>query len=323
MIGYRERVEVRVNQDFKMGTGNLNTYRDISRPANSSIISSSSAVQISEQEFGLFRQLIYNKSGINLNPTKRNLLQTRLAKRLRQLKCESFSQYYRYVKNDTTGEELIAMLNAISTNLTKFFREEEHFNYLNNTVLPELISGKHKNGARRLRTWSAGCSSGEEAYSLAITILTHIETTLTWDLKILATDISTDILKKASDGIYEEEKINVMPKNILSEFFLKGDGEYNDYYKVKPVLRNIVTFRRLNLIDETYPFKGRFDFIFCRNVMIYFDKKTQEGIVNRFYNHLEEGGYLFIGHSESLSGVKSSFKYVMPAVYRKDEGIKI
>lgn len=306
-----------------MGTGNLNTYREISRPANSSIISSSGTIQISEQEFELFRQLIYNKSGINLNPTKRNLLQTRLAKRLRQLKCESFSQYYRYVKNDPAGEELIAMLNAISTNLTKFFREEDHFSFLNNSVLPDLISSKHKNGERHLRAWSAGCSSGEEPYSLGITILTHIETLLTWDLKILATDISTDILGKASEGIYEEEKINVMPKDLLSEFFLKGSGQYNDYYKVKPVLRDIVTFRRLNLIDETYPFKGRFNFIFCRNVMIYFDKKTQEGIVNRFYNHLEEGGYLFIGHSESLSGVKSSFKYVMPAVYRKDEVLKI
>lgn len=314
---------MRPNLGLEMGTGNLNTYRELSRPAISSIIPSSSTIQISEQEFDLFRRLIYDKSGINLNPTKRNLLQTRLTKRLHHLKCESFSQYYRYIRNDPAGEELVSMLNAISTNLTKFFREEEHFNFLNNIVLPELISRKHKNGERRLRAWSAGCSSGEEPYSLGITILTHIETPLTWDLKILATDISTDILGKASDGIYEEEKINVMPKDLLSEFFLKGSGEYDDYYKVKPVLRDIVTFRRLNLIDGTYPFKGRFDFIFCRNVMIYFDKKTQEGIVNRFHNYLEEGGYLFIGHSESLNGVKSPFKYVRPAVYRKEEVMKI
>lgn len=303
-----------------MRTGNLKTHREVSRPSISSILSSSSTIQISEQEFEMFRRLIYDKSGIHLNPAKKNLLQTRLMKRLHQLKCESFFQYYRHIKDDPTGEELIVMLNAVSTNLTKFFREEEHFSFLDNTALPDLIARKHKNGERRLRVWSAGCSSGEEAYSIGITVLNHIETPFVWDIKILGTDISTDILEKAAEGIYEEEKVISIPKDQLHAYFLKGDGSYHGYYKVKPILQHIISFRRLNLIDDHYPFKGRFDFIFCRNVMIYFDKKIQEGIVNRFYNYLEEGGYLFIGHSESLNWVKSPFKYVMPAVYRKEGG---
>jgi len=277
---------------------------------------------IKDEEFDLFRKLIYDNSGINLSPEKKNLIQTRLIKRLHHRNCETFYQYYRYINNDPTGEEMIAMLNAISTNLTKFFREEEHFNFLNNKVLPDLISQKRKNVERKLRVWSAGCSSGEEAYSLGITVLRHIDTPLVWNIKILATDISTDILKMATEGVYEEDKIGNLPKELLNEYFVKDNAGYNNCYKVTPLLRDIITFRRLNLIDETYPFKGKFDFIFCRNVMIYFDKKTQEGIVNRFYNHLDDGGYLFIGHSESLNGVKSPFKYELPAVYRKGGVLK-
>ena len=277
---------------------------------------------ITDEEFDLFRKLIYDNSGINLSPEKKNLIQTRLIKRLHHRNCETFYQYYRYINNDPTGEEMIAMLNAISTNLTKFFREEEHFNFLNNKVLPDLISQKRKNVERKLRVWSAGCSSGEEAYSLGITVLRHIDTPLVWNIKILATDISTDILKMATEGVYEEDKIGNLPKELLNEYFVKDNAGYNNCYKVTPLLRDILTFRRLNLIDETYPFKGKFDFIFCRNVMIYFDKKTQEGIVNRFYNHLDDGGYLFIGHSESLNGVKSPFKYELPAVYRKGAVLK-
>src|SRR3990172_2726040 len=239
---------------------------------------------ITDAEFELFRKLIYNKSGINLSPEKKSLIQTRLIKRLHLRNCETFSQYYRYIKNDAAGEEMIAMLNAISTNLTKFFREEAH--------------------------------------SLCITVLRHIDTPLVWNIKILATDISTDILQMAAEGIYEIDKISNLPKELLNEYFVKDNAGYNNCYKVTPLLRDIITFRRLNLIDETYPFKGKFDFIFCRNVMIYFDKKTQEGIVNRFYNHLDDGGYLFIGHSESLNGVKSPFKYELPAVYRKGAVLK-
>jgi len=207
----------------------------------------------------------------------------------------------------------------MSTNLTKFFREEEHFNFLNKTVLPALLSQKRANDERHIRVWSAGCSSGEEAYSLGITLLNHIDSPLVWDIKILATDISTDILKMAADGIYEKEKVDNIPKQLFNIYFDKEGQEVNSRYCIKPLLRNLLTFRRLNLIDDKYPFKGKFDFIFCRNVMIYFDKKTQEKIVNRFYNHLEDGGYLFIGHSESLNGVKSPFKYKLPAVYRKEQ----
>jgi len=302
-----------------MDRGNLKRYRDIDRASTSYVFSFPGPIEISEREFEMFRRLIYEKSGINLNRSKKNLLQARLTKRLHQLRCESFSQYYRYIENDPTGEELTLMLNAVSTNLTRFFREEEHFHLLDTMLLPELIVKKRKIGDLRLRAWSAGCSSGEEAYSIAITILNRIETPFIWDIKILGTDISTEILKKASEGIYEKEKVDGIPEEQLHTYFLRGTGPYRDYYKVKPILQRIVTFQRLNLIDDHYPFKGRFDFIFCRNVMIYFDKNTQEEIVDRFYNCLEWGGYLFIGHSESLIGKKTSFKYIMPAVYRKED----
>jgi len=275
-------------------------------------------LHVTNEEFELFRKLIYDKSGINLSTDKINLIQARLMKRLKLTNCETFLQYYRCIMNDPAGEEMIAMLNAISTNLTKFFREEEHFTFLDTTVLPDLISQKREKANRKLRVWSAGCSSGEEAYSLGMTILNHIDTPLVWNIKILATDISTDILQMAAKGVYEKDKINNIPKEVFNEYFDSEGSKYNNCYRVKPLLRRLLTFRRLNLIDERYPFKGKFDFIFCRNVMIYFDKQTQQGIVNRFYNHLEDGGYLFIGHSESLNRVKSPFKYKLPAVYRKE-----
>ncbi|MBI5194287.1 MAG: protein-glutamate O-methyltransferase [Nitrospirae bacterium] len=295
----------------------MKTFDQIIKPAISNFECFSDHIEISDQEFEMFRGFIYSNAGINLNSTKKNLLQTRLIKRLKQTECESFSQYFRLIKNDSTGEELIAMLNAISTNLTRFFREEEHFKFLKQTVLPAIIANKRKKDDRRIRIWSAACSSGEEPYTLGLTLLPLIENPLGWDIKILATDISTDILKKASEGIYEEEKVSDIPKNLLETFFTKEKIENKTCYYVKPLLHNIITFRRLNLIQDNYPFKGKFDFIFCRNVMIYFDKKTQEGIVNKFYNYLEDGGYLFIGHSESLNGVKSPFKYIKPAVYKK------
>lgn len=295
----------------------MKSFNQIIKPAISNVEYFSDKIEISDQEFEMFRSFIYTNAGINLNSTKKNLLQTRLIKRLKLTECESFSQYYRLIKNDASGEEQIAMLNAISTNLTKFFREEEHFLFLKQTVLPDLILNKRKKDDRQIRIWSAACSSGEEPYTLGITLLPYIENPLGWDIRILATDISTDILKTASEGIYEEDKVRDIPKDLLDTFFTKGKIENKNYYKVKSALHDIITFRRLNLIQDNYPFKGKFDFIFCRNVMIYFDKKTQEGIVNKFYNYLADGGYLFIGHSESLNGVKSPFKYIKPAVYKK------
>lgn len=298
--------------------GRLRTINSINNTTQSIISSLTYNIEISDQEFELFRNFIYKYSGINLNHTKKSLLQTRLLRRLKLNNCNSFSQYYRLIKNDPSGEELIAMINAVSTNLTMFFREGDHFSFLEKKVLPELLLRKKREMNRRMRVWCAACSSGEEAYSIGITILRHIETTLTWDIKLLATDISTDILKEASEGTYDEEKVTDIPMDLLGTYFDKLGNKHPYSYRVKNELKEITVLRRLNLIDESYPFKGKFEFIFCRNVMIYFDKKTQEGIVNRFYRHLEDGGYLFIGHSESLNGLKTEFKYVMPSVYRKE-----
>lgn len=277
-----------------------------------------SDVEINDYEFDLFRKLIYESSGIYLNETKKTLLQTRLSRRLQATGCKSFYQYYRYIRDDPSGEEKVLMLNAITTNLTRFFRENEHFVFLEDLLIPELVVGKRDRKERHIRIWSAGCSSGEEAYSIGMTILRSIENYSVWDIKILATDISTDILSRAQMGIYEAEKIKHLPPDIVREFFLRGTGKYEGYYKVKSFLKNLIVFRCLNLAGGVYTFQSRFDFIFCRNVMIYFDRQTQEKIVNRFYNCLENGGYLFIGHSESLNGISTPFKYVRPAVYRKE-----
>src|SRR3989304_4684521 len=191
-------------------------------------------LRVTDEEFELFRRLIYDTSGIKLSADKKNLIQTRLMKRLKIRKCETFLQYYRFIKNDPSGEEMTAMLNAMSTNLTKFFREEEHFNFLNKTVLPALLSQKRANDERHIRVWSAGCSSGEEAYYLGITLLNHIDSPLGWDIKILATDISPDILTLAPGSVYEKAKVDNIKKELFNIYFDKEGQIANSRYCIKP-----------------------------------------------------------------------------------------
>jgi chemotaxis protein methyltransferase CheR len=206
-------------------------------------------------------------------------------------------------------------LDSISTNFTFFFREQKHFDYLKSEYLPELMEKKRENG-RRLRFWSAGCSSGEEAYSIAMTVLEVIDRPMLWDISILATDISTKVLKTAGTGIFHKERVHSLPSGLIKKYFLKGDRNWEDYVKIKDHVRQLVHFKRLNLM-EPFHFKGFFDCIFCRNVMIYFDKKTQSDLVNRFYDCLEKTGVLLIGHSESLTGMNHPFHYLRPAIYKK------
>lgn len=275
-------------------------------------------IDINDKEFGLFQRLIYNESGINLTPAKKELLKSRLMKRLRERSLDSFKEYYEYVtKKDTTGEELVSMLDCISTNLTEFFRESAHFDFLSEKVLPDLFANKRKIREKKIRIWCAGCSTGEEPYSISIMLSECIEQFSGWDTKILATDLSTRVLKKATQGIYEKERLRGVPLQMLNTYFKNGEHTLKNCYQIKDSLRDMIVFRRLNLTDEIFPFKGHFDFIFCRNVMIYFDKQTQSKLVSKFYKHLAPDGYLFLGHSESLAGTETRFRYVRPTIYQK------
>lgn len=273
--------------------------------------------ELSDSLFKKFSRLVYETAGIHLHEGKKSLLQARLNKRLRATGIKTYKEYYKYIQ-DNPGE-FINFLDAISTNLTYFFREPQHFEFLSKVALPEIISRKQDRGERRLRMWSAACSTGEEPYSMAMCTLEYLEENtpgVRWDFKILATDISTKVLQVAIRGQYSEERVSKVPPHLRNRFFRKVIVDGEKVYDVLPELKQIVAFRRLNL-KEPYPFKGPFEVIFCRNVMIYFDKPTQQEILARMVSYLAEGGYFFVGHSESLAGLKHDLKYVKPAVYQK------
>ncbi len=264
--------------------------------------------------FHQFSQLVYDQCGINLHAGKKALLQARLNKRLRVTGIGSYEEYFRFITTAGNAGEFINFLDSVSTNLTYFFRESQHFDFLD-SIMPDLVARKQKDRNLRIRIWSAGCSTGEEAYTLAMCILGHLSDPQRWDFKILASDISTRALDVASTGIYSEEKVQKVPPGMRQIHFRRRGENGRAEFEAAPHLKRIITFRRLNLKDP-YPFKGTFDFIFCRNVMIYFDKKTQETLVNKMAGFLCAGGYLFVGHSESLTGLAHRLTYVRPAVYR-------
>ncbi len=274
-------------------------------------------LDIDNDLFRLFADLIYGTSGIRLNINKKTLLVSRLGKRLKVCGIRSFQEYYQRVKND--NEELVEMLNCISTNTTKLFREMYHFQFLRNTVMPELL---RRNAREKIiRIWSAGCSTGEEPYSIAITVLEALKHNnirpWDWNVRILATDISTQVLRTAQNGNYEIEQLpDDLPPDMVSAYFLKGVGPNEGCIRVKDFVRDIVRFRRLNLKDGTYPFKRKFDAIFCRNVMIYFDEKMKRHVLSNFHYYLAANGYLFLGHSETMLG-RDQFVPVHITAYRK------
>ena len=265
-------------------------------------------IELRDSDFEKISRLVYEQCGIHLHEGKRELVKARLGKRLREGNFNSFSDYYRYVTTTEGTDELVAMIDSISTNLTYFFREESHFTALRQ-ALPRLVDNRN-----RIRIWSAGCSTGEEPYSLAMTVREILGNSA--GISILATDISTRVLSAAAKGIYAEEKTDRIPAEILKKYFQYGTGQSAGYFKIRKEIRELVEFRRFNLMHPT-PSDFRFQVIFCRNVMIYFDKKTQNDLVNRFYACLETGGFLFVGHSESLTGLNHAFQYIEPSIYKK------
>jgi chemotaxis protein methyltransferase CheR len=270
-------------------------------------------ITITEKEFGQLSQYIKDNYGINLKAEKKMLVIGRLQNVLLEHNFESFSQYYQYVISDKSGKAASILINKITTNHTYFMREKNHFEYLRDTVLPywaKNITDKD------FRIWSAGCSSGEEACTLAMILdVFFSEKKLWWDKKILATDISEKVLSIAREGIYQKDKISSLPE-AWKRNYLQSYDEENLIFADK--IRNEIIYRKFNLMDKVFPFKRKFHVIFCRNVMIYFDSKTKTELVRKFYNSMEPGGYLFIGHSESLTGENVGFRYIMPSVYRKE-----
>jgi chemotaxis protein methyltransferase CheR len=271
---------------------------------------------LTEKEFLLFQKLVYDKCGINLHEGKKELVRARLGKRLRERRFTRFKEYYQYLMEDDTGEELILMLDAISTNLTGFFREPKHFDFLKSQVLPGFFASAGAGSPKCLNLWSAGCSSGEEPYTLSICLREYMAEGRNFDYKITATDISTKVLAAASAGVYGHNQIQTISGQLLKQYFQQGRGKWRSHVRVKPELRKAIEFKRFNLMDPFHQ-NEHFHVIFCRNVMIYFDKKVQEKVVNKFYDALVEGGYLFIGHSESLMGTQHRFQYIQPTIYRK------
>ena len=266
----------------------------------------------SDRNFEQLRQIAFEHTGIVLGENKRQMMYGRLARRIRQLGLAGFDDYCARLEADLDSE-LGELVNAITTNLTSFFRENHHFEHLANTALPEILA--HNAGTRRLRIWSAGCSTGEEPYSIAMT-LAESSRLNGWDARILATDIDTSVVARADSGVYPLERVKDMDPQRLRRWFEKGVGENAGKLRVNRSLRDLIAFRSLNLLGD-WPMRGPFDIIFCRNVVIYFDKETQRRLFDRFADMLAPHGYLYIGHSETLFKISDRFKPVGGTIYRK------
>lgn len=277
----------------------------------------SNNIKLTDKEYAMFVDLIYKTSGINLGNNKQDLLRTRFQKIVRRLDVKSYSDYYDYVVNDKGGSAFSEMIDAISTNHTFFFREKDHFQFLQSKSLPSILQKKNLTRSKRMRIWCAAASSGEEPYTIMISLLEAMNTA-NWDVKMLATDISTKILKKAIDGKYKRQQIKEVAPLLIDKYFDWELIEKEKIFTIKPALKSLISFRKFNLMTTKFPFKGKFDFIFCRNVMIYFDLETQQTLVNKMIDYLEDDGYLFIGHSENISGaVRNRLKPLAPAVFQK------
>ncbi len=266
-----------------------------------------------EQDFKRVQKIVYDFAGIDLNESKINLVYNRLAKRIRFLTLTSFSQYIDFV--EAQGEsEFIQLINSITTNLTFFFRENHHFEYLAEQVIPSLLISNA--ASRQIRIWSAGCSTGEEPYSIAMILKEKVPSG--WDAQVIATDLDSNVVQAGLNGIYTIDRLKGVSEARQKRWFLKGSGSKDGYVKVKPELQEIIKFDQLNLMSE-WPIKDSIDVIFCRNVVIYFDKSTQSRLFDRYADRLPVGGHLFVGHSESLYKVCNRFELLGQTIYKKNE----
>ncbi|WP_319557790.1 protein-glutamate O-methyltransferase CheR [Thiomicrorhabdus sp.] len=265
-----------------------------------------------DRDFSRVRKMVYDFAGINLNESKRNLVYNRLVKRIRFLNLPSFNDYLGYVERNP-DEEFVHLINAITTNLTFFFRENHHFEYLANTVIPQLLIDKAQ--TRKIRIWSAGCSTGEEPYSLAMVLKENVPAD--WDAKVIATDLDTNVIETGRKGVYPLDRLKGVELARKRRWFLKGKGAQAGMVKARSELQSIIEFSQLNLMDSSWAIESQVDVIFCRNVVIYFDAPTQKRLFDRFADRLPMDGKLFVGHSESLHGISDRFSLLGKTVYQK------
>lgn len=265
-----------------------------------------------DQHFKRLRDLVYELTGISMSDHKKDLLYGRLTRRLRVLKINNFDDYYNVLKNNP-GDELQNFINAVTTNLTSFFREKHHFECLRDIVIPEKLKD---NSLRGMRIWSAGCSTGEEPYSIAMLLRESIPNVDSMDIKILASDLDTNVVQTASLGVYDSKRIEGMSPERVKKWFQKGTGDNQGMVRVRKELRDMITFEQVNLMQE-WPKKEKFDVVFCRNVVIYFDKPTQKVLFNRFADVIKPDQHLFIGHSETLHKLTDRFQLIGKTVYRR------
>jgi chemotaxis protein methyltransferase CheR len=268
----------------------------------------------SDEDFTALRALVRKHTGISLSEAKRELVYGRLSRRLRALGLQSFSHYRQLLESDAQGEEMVEFTNAITTNLTAFFRESHHFDYLRDHVVLPLVK---RGSGQRLRIWSAGCSTGEEPYSIAMTVREALPDGARHDIKILATDLDSDVLSRARSGIYAQDRIKALSAERVSRFFREQRAGGSVQYGVTPDLAELITFNQLNLMNPL-PMKGPLDVIFCRNVVIYFDKDTQRDLFRRYAQLQRPGSILFLGHSENMFNVSNDYTLIGKTVYRRN-----
>ena len=273
-------------------------------------------IEIDRQSFDLFREILCDTTGISLSTAKVDLAKSRLRRRLAELELRSLGAYTQYLSRlPRTHSEWQVLINAMTTNKTGFFREPQHFVYFRDRLLPELVRG----GRREPAIWSAACSTGEEPYTIAM-VAEESLSRLGVGFKVVASDIDTDVLRRASNGVYRRESLADVPPNYLRRSFVQGTDGITDWFKVRRNVKQYVKFQQVNLINQTLPWRGEFDVIFCRNVLIYFNAATVRTVVEGLFRAANIGATLFIGHSESLQGIQTSWKYVGPSLYRKTEG---
>lgn len=273
------------------------------------------SAQMSDKDFRRLSSFITEHTGIKLPDVKKVMLQSRLQKRLRELNMDNYKDYVDFVfSEEGVQNEIIHMLDVVSTNKTDFFREPVHFEFLEKNVLPEYV--RQFPVSRQMKIWSAGCASGEEVYTIAITLHECKDHYPGFDYQILGTDISTDILQKAVNAVYKEEKVETVPVKLKKKYLLRSKNRNLKKVRIVPELRNKASFKRLNFMDTTYNnITEEFDVIFCRNVLIYFNRDTQEKVINKLCTKLRKGGYFFIGHSESIMGMDVPLKQIQPTIF--------
>ena len=271
---------------------------------------------LSQEEYDCFVKIIYEHSRISLGPHKKDMVAARLIKRLKACSIPSFAEYIKFIESPRGANELTHFIDALSTNHTFFFREIAHFNFLKQTILPRLIADPNRR-TKHFRVWSAASSSGEEPYSIAILLSEFFNAYPQWSWSIEATDISTRILEMARLGSFDRARLGTMENALITKYFQKSVIDGVEHFQVSPLLKAKINFRQLNLLSATYPFMEKFDLIFCRNVMIYFDLPTKQELVTKLSNALLPGGYLYSGHAESLTGIKHGLQPIQVSVFQK------